>query len=205
MKKYAGNEDAGPLDFPSVRLIQRLLRSGHPVVVTLSHLCNDSDRILRELAEALPDCRVYYGSPAPSPDSVMKKPTIESTTILSHANEIHVTIDAYIETCTMLHHHHATETLSPDWSADEHGEHCRFENRVTGQVVEAPFANPILLKHVDPYFFALFVKSTHSFGSVAALIKDELRDSSQILDVLFPNRNDTQQGPRITIEPPCKD
>jgi hypothetical protein len=105
----------------------------------------------------------------------------------------------------MLHHHHATETLSPDWSADEHGEHCRFENRVTGQVVEAPFANPILLKHVDPYFFALFVKSTHSFGSVAALIKDELRDSSQILDVLFPNRNDTQQGPRITIEPPCKD
>lgn len=90
----------------------------------------------------------------------------------------------YRRACAELAGQYRAGTLPSEWRADEHGGHCRFTSRRTGQVVEAPFrewSDPDL---VDPYFFAEFVKTTAGLESVAELIKDNYHDGARILEVV---------------------
>ena len=89
---------------------------------------------------------------------------------------------------------YATETarVLMDWAATEHGirrfvssttpdnapslrVHDKLGFARTGQVVEAPFREGADTECVDPYFFAIFVRTTPGHEHVAELIKEAFR------------------------------
>ena len=70
---------------------------------------------------------------------------------------------------------------------DEHGGHCRFKSRRTGQIVEAPLREWVDPDRVDPYFFAMFVRSTTGLEPVAELLTHDFHDAARVLDVVEQN------------------
>jgi hypothetical protein len=74
--------------------------------------------------------------------------------------------------------------LDREWSYDFHGLECRFENRKTGQVVEVRLEFGTEFGVLDPYFFALFLKSTPELSHLARLIRHDYHDSARVLNVL---------------------
>ncbi len=93
-------------------------------------------------------------------------------------------IQHYREVCRQLVDGYEGSGLAPEWRADEHGEHCRFENRLTGYVVEAPFELSDEWFYADPYFLGMFIKAGDRFPSLQDAIDDEYSDTADLLDAL---------------------
>jgi hypothetical protein len=96
--------------------------------------------------------------------------------------ELDAAVEAYLDECRRLVELYSREALPEEWGADEHGEHCRFENLRTGHIVEAPL--PDITPHfaIDPYFFGVFVKTGPDFPLLKQAIKREFHDSIALLD-----------------------
>ncbi|GGN18713.1 hypothetical protein GCM10010109_31940 [Actinoplanes campanulatus] len=65
------------------------------------------------------------------------------------------------------------------WYLDPHGEHCRFENAVSGEVVEANIYAPDAL---DPYFLLEYAKSAGHYGVVVDACVEGFHDMCRLLD-----------------------
>jgi hypothetical protein len=74
--------------------------------------------------------------------------------------------------------------LDGGWSYCFHGGACHFEDRATGQVVEVRLTFGAEFGVLDPYFFALFVKSTPALAHLAPLLRDEFHDAARVLKLL---------------------
>jgi hypothetical protein len=148
----------------------------------------DKQPLIAELSAALPECSVFDSGGDSKTDWLTIMPVIDIETVRSHEQEIREAADTYIQTCSCLVAQLASENLPPEWAADVHGLHCRFENSTTGQVVEAPLTGTTAPENLDPYFFAQFVKSTSSCAAVAQLIKDDFHDARRMLRVIFGDR-----------------
>ncbi len=59
-----------------------------------------------------------------------------------------------------------------------------FKSKWTGQIVEAPFREWVNPERIDPYFFAIFVRSTSGLEPVAELMQDHFHDAARILEVV---------------------
>lgn len=70
------------------------------------------------------------------------------------------------------------------WCADPHGEHCRFENRETGILVEAHTEDPDKL---DPYFLLVYAETTGHYPTVLTACVHGYHDMSHLLETLPPN------------------
>lgn len=177
---------ASRTEIPSIPKIREILSSDHHLVLQFPRLRSaDMQRIIGELTTAMSECAVFCSGSDQATDWITVMPVVDTSLVLSHTQDAKLAVDAYIETCTSLQRKYSDGTLSPDWSTDEHGEHRLFENLVTGRVVEAPFTCPLLPEQVDPYFFALFVKSTHAYANVAKLIKHDFHDAARILKLIL--------------------
>jgi hypothetical protein len=144
--------------------------------------------LISKLAAALPECSVFESGGDSKADWLTIMPVIDAEAVRKHEQEIRQAADTYVETCSSLVVQLASENLPPEWAADVHGLHCRFENSTTGQVVEAPLTGATAPENLDPYFFAQFVKSTPSCTAVAQLIKDDFHDARRMLRVIFGER-----------------
>jgi hypothetical protein len=76
-------------------------------------------------------------------------------------------------------------SLDRVWDYAFHGLECRFENRVTGQVVEVRLGFGGEFGVLDPYFFTLFVKSTPGLAHLARLLRDDFHDAARVLKILY--------------------
>lgn len=97
--------------------------------------------------------------------------------------ELDTAIEAYSRECERLIGAHERGELPQEWSADPHGEHCRFEHATSGHVVEAPFSwfvSPHFA--IDPYFFGVFVKTGSGFPLLKEAIAREFHDALALLD-----------------------
>jgi len=163
-----------------------MARSGRQVVLQFpakQHL--DKTPLIRRLADALPEFSVFDSGGSQGTDWVTVMPVVERATVLAHAREIQQGVEAYIGACSTMLAEHAEGTLSAEWSSYTHGGHRRFENSETGQVIEAPLGGAPEPSRVDPYFFALFAKSTPGLQSVARLLGHDFHDAARMLDILF--------------------
>ncbi|KAB2343014.1 hypothetical protein [Actinomadura rudentiformis] len=66
------------------------------------------------------------------------------------------------------------------WHADPHGEHCRYENVVTGVVVEVNVEQPDAL---DPYFLLEFAETSGGYPGVSAACIHGYHDMCRLLEV----------------------
>jgi hypothetical protein len=167
--------DIGPADQLAAQA-----SGGHHVVLRLPSLQPDEKAaLLARLAAVLPEHSVFDSSVG-----VTIMPVVARSWVLERRAEVLGAVAEYRRTCEKLVGQYRAGTLPREWWSDEHGEHCRFENWRTGQVVDAPFWESAERFPVDPYFFALFVKTTAGLESVAELIESEFHDGVRILEVV---------------------
>jgi hypothetical protein len=105
-------------------------------------------------------------------------------------SELDAAVEAYLRECERLVGLYSCDELSNEWWADEHGEHCRFENLRTGHVVEAPLPDVVPRLAIDPYFFGVFVKTGPEFPLLKQAIKHEFHDSIALLDERVQEKHD---------------
>jgi len=164
--------------------IASTVEANHGAVLCFPSLRPDELKgIINKVGTALPNHYVYSGGSG-SPARVMITPVVSRSQVLEHRDEIMGALAEYRRLCTELVDKYRKRTLSWLWRTHEHGGHCMFRNRWTGQVVEAPFRDQWDGRTVDPYFFAIFVKSTKKHRSVAKLIEHDYFDTARMLEVL---------------------
>lgn len=160
---------------------------GRHVVLRFPLLAEDACAgLIDRFAAALPDHRVFRSSPGFAPVTVTIWPVVSRARVLARRDDVWRAVDEYRRTCATLVTQYTVGTMSDDWDADEHGRHCRFENRRTGQVVEAPLERESahLPLRVDPFFFSAFVHTTPGWEPVAELIRDWFHDGVQVLETV---------------------
>ena len=68
------------------------------------------------------------------------------------------------------------ESLSGDWCFHVHGEHCMFENQLTGQTLEISLGSKESIANLDPYFFYGFLKTTDNFRNLTEYFEKPFSD-----------------------------
>jgi hypothetical protein len=167
-----------------------LMRGGRHVVLRFALLSdNDKTALIGRLSAALPECSVFNSGGDGNRSWITVMPVVSRSRVLERRGQVIQAIEQYRQVCTALVEQYQAGTLAPEWQADEHGEHCRFESWKTSQVVEAPlWVDP---GRVDPYFFAIFVRSTAGLEAVAELLEHDFHDAARVLDVV---EQDTEHG-----------
>jgi hypothetical protein len=158
---------------------------GHHVVLRFPSLHPvEQASLIGRLSAALPEYSVFGSSGGLSPAWVTILPVVPRARVQERRTEVLRAVADYRRACVALVEQYRASTLPREWRADEHGGHCRFTSRRTGQVVEAPFREWADHTGVDPYFFAEFVKTTRGLESVAELIEHKFHDGARILEVV---------------------
>jgi hypothetical protein len=170
---------------------------GHHVVLRFPALGPDEKAaLIGRLSATLPEYSVFDSSGGLSPAWVTIMPVVARARVLDRRADIVRAIADYRRACVGLVEQYRAGALPPEWRADEHGGHCRFTSRRTGQVVEAPFREWAHPNRIDPYFFAKFVKMTAGLEAVAELIEHDFHDGARILEVVG-----TEAGPGAKPDP----
>ena len=68
-------------------------------------------------------------------------------------------------------------SLSDNWDFEVHGEHCRFENLLTGQILEVSLIGKEDVTNLDPYFFNEFLRTTEDLKYLAQNFKNGFKDT----------------------------
>jgi hypothetical protein len=158
---------------------------GHYVVLQFPSLRPDEKAaLIGRLSTALPDHSVFDSGGGLSPAWVTIMPVVARARVLGRRAEVLRAVADYRRACAALVEQYRAGTLAREWRTAEHGGHCRFMSRRTGQVVEAPFREWADPERVDPYFFAEFVKTTTGLEPVAELIEHNFHDGARILEVV---------------------
>lgn len=166
-------------DVPSTAEIAGLACDGHHVVLRFAQLEPPAlIALVAALATALTEHSVFTSGPT----AVTVTPVVSRQRIEERAHEIRAAIADFKHMSATLSAHYRAETLSTEWEANEHGDHVRLYNTATGQVVEAAMSSA--RSDVDPFFFALFVRSTPAHARVAELLNSDFYDAARILDHL---------------------
>ncbi|MEX8195286.1 hypothetical protein [Comamonas guangdongensis] len=144
---------------------------GGQLVLRFSALSADeSTTLIHRLSRELPDHAVFQSRFGTQDQWVTILPLVSKAKILERRDRIRQAMAAYAQTCAELIRQYQSDALASEWTVDDHGEHCRFVHSASGQTVEAPFHGLVRVNQIDPYFFAVFVKSTQGLEPVAELV-----------------------------------
>lgn len=165
--------------------IRTMADRDHHVVLQFPRGVNKRD-LIGKLEAALPEHSVFDSGSDTTTDRITVKPVVSTATVLAHARDIEYAVQLYIEACSTMNAQFENGTLTEEWSSEWHGGDRRFKNARTGQVIEAPVAGPPTPSSIDPYFFAIFAKSTQGLEPVARLLRDDFHDAARMRDILFP-------------------
>jgi hypothetical protein len=169
---------------PPEQLAAQASGGQHVVLRFPSLVPEEKTALIGRLSAALPEFSVFDSGGGLSPAWVTVMPVVARARVLECRAEVLRAVSDYRRACAALVKDCRRGSLPCEWQTADHGEHCRFTNRRTGQVVEAPFQEWADSDRVDPYFFAEFVKTTARFEAVADLIEHNFHDGARILEVL---------------------
>ncbi|MHC4333565.1 MAG: DUF6896 domain-containing protein [Planctomycetota bacterium] len=181
---------------PSIDEIKRLAGGDQHVVLQFPRQWYrrfDKQRFIRDLSNSLAEYYVFDSGGDANAEWVTVMRLVERERVVAKLDEIQNAVAAYRELCGSLIDRYENGSLSDEWDSHEHGEHCRFESKITGQIIEAPLSGIPRLEEIDPYFLEQFVKSTSMFKGAAGLMAHEYHDAVRILDILLDEEWKTQQ------------
>lgn len=180
---------------PSADKIRGMADPDHHVVLQFpATQYVDKTALIRQLAAALPEYSVFDSGGDKKTNWVTIMPVVGRPEVIAHTREIEQAARAYIQACAAMLAQHTDGRLPAEWSSYTHGGHRRFENSKTGQVIEAPLGGPPDPRKLDPYFFALFAKSTPGQEVIARLIRDNFHDAARMIDIVFKEGRGAQPG-----------
>ncbi len=183
-------------DIPGVEELSRLADSAHHVVLEFrrsSWRALHKTPIISSLTSSLPEHSVFDSGGDEGTEWITVMPVVSRALILRQLDQIRDALAAYTEACATLIAQREAGTLPPDWTGDKHGGDVCFQNKATGQTVEAPLRGTLTVRSIDPYFFAVFVKTTGDFPAVAALLNHDFHDARRLLDIMI-NQDEAQQS-----------
>ncbi len=172
---------------PPTEVLLERASAGRHVVLMFPPALPSSDKlaVMEFLASALPDHRVFESGGDPAKvTQITVKPVVSKSRVLKCWDHVIRAIKEYRTVCVSLVQMYESGTLPQEWETSEHGGHVMFKHNRTGQVVEAPFREWVSRDLIDPYFFALFVRSTSGLEPVAELIQHNYHDAARILEVV---------------------
>jgi hypothetical protein len=162
-----------------------LTSTGQHVVLQFTALTSEEQaRLIVRLASALPDNSIFYSGGSQGSPWITVMPVVARSRVLERKAEVLNAVKLYRWTCVELIEQYEAKTLSAEWHSYHHGGHRLFKNQRTGQIVEAPLQGWTQFEQVDPYFFAMFVRSTAGFESITELFTHDYHDATRMLDIV---------------------
>ena len=169
--------------WPTAQLLKQA-EDGQLVLRFSALSADESTTLIHRLSRELPDHAVFQSRFGTEDQWVTILPLVSRAKILERRNQIRQAMAAYAQTCAELIKQYQADALASEWTVDDHGEHCQFVHSASGQTVEAPFHRLVRVDQIDPYFFALFVKSTQGLEPVAELVTHDFHDGARILEAM---------------------
>ncbi|MFD1149627.1 hypothetical protein [Saccharothrix hoggarensis] len=181
--------------------VRRRVRRGSPLTLPVESAVDMSEvsGVARALRAALPDdlhVIASPGGPGGGPRLVVLRLVAEAEAVRLRGDLDRLVTEFRHRAGALVARLHATadsaghdgevEEFGATWTADEHGEHCRFENVVTGEVVEASVDDP---DAVDPYFLLLFAQTSHRHNAVHTACVEGFHDMVRLLDLAGVTRS----------------
>jgi hypothetical protein len=191
-------------NLPSVAEVLQILASHKDLAIRYELLPSD---YVRELTYALPDYSVF--------DRVWDKtifihPCVHSSKILQKKFEVYECAKAFrqdanqlmglmsntfgidLQTLDGLHElkykksQKQRGTLNKEWTYFLHGQECRFENTITGQIVEIIVSTRPEFGYLDCYFFYQYMATTERFKMLAAAFDNDYIHIYKAFDLHCP-------------------
>ncbi len=127
---------------PGINKLKKLADSKHHVVLQFVDVSEqfDKESIIIDLRKALTDYSVFDSGGDKKSDWITVMLVVNHALILEKKDEILSAIKSYIDSCVTLLAKYKNGKISKDWDIYKHGDHQRFENLTTGQIVEAPLS-----------------------------------------------------------------
>jgi hypothetical protein len=85
------------------------------------------------------------------------------------------------------------QPLDAAWTYHLHGHECRFENTVTGQLLEVIIVTAPEFGFLDPYFLLEYLRTTPAYQALPQVLRN-VEDAAKALDVL------ARRGRLLTVE-----
>ena len=136
------------------------------------------DKMINFLRMELSGFTVFENAGSKTEDSITILPVLSQKDFLDHKEQFLKAIHEYDRMCRKLLTEHNERTLK-GWKSNRHGNHIWFKHKKTGQTVEAPLDPD--RQSMDPYFLAVFIKSSEPFTEIAGLIKHDFHDGIRII------------------------
>lgn len=147
----------------------------------------DTEQAVQNLQGQYPDCSVFISRQGLVYTHITLTPVLSHIKIMAYQERFKAAVQAYINTANQLKQQYDEGVIPDTWSTFQHGHYYRFEHEDSGQWVEAPLSASLTPETLDPYFWALFVKSTEGFADITALIQDDFHDAERVLSTLYNN------------------
>ena len=180
-----------------------------PLSIESNNVARDKESAIERLSRQLPECfSVFDSGGTKESTQITVKKVIEEQVVVENMDIFLKAIDRFCATANELITRLAQRlnlpmeevsenwrfqldsSLTKEWLDDNweywfHGHECQFRNAATGQVVDVrlkDYGNKYAL--LDPYFLAVFVRTTPEEGRVSELLKDEFHDTRRVLKIL---------------------
>ena len=180
MKVYCENIET----IPNIEKIIDLARQEHLVLEFPKAKINPKieSQLIAVLKEQLPEnYSIFNSGIRKSTITITIISVISEITIKHHIEFIKQGIKDYLDISKILLNDSQLSKVREWELLEEHGEHNRYENIKTGQVLETCSYPITHLDSIDPYFFGLFIKTSMNHQELKEIINHEFHDSVKIL------------------------
>jgi len=171
-------------EIPSVSKIDSLTKDTQLRLEFPKEILEKSEKkILRLLQDKLSDYTVFISSST----MVTLIPVVKKEDIAKNFDSIINALKDYINISNKLIKNVDENTNCKNWELTyEHPPHNRYENSVTGQIVETCDYKMTTIYQIDSYFFGQFILSSN-YPEIQILINDTFHDTARIVDVVSEN------------------
>lgn len=181
MKIHCKNIDA----IPSIESIIDVTQQEHLVLEFPKATINPAieSQLIADFKKQLPENYSIFNSGIwESTITITIKSLVSASTINPKIEFVIQGLKDYLDISRMLLNADPTNTFK-DWELmEEHGEHNRYENIQTGQILETCSFPMTHFNHIDPYFWGLFIKTSTNHQDLKEMIKSEFHNALRILD-----------------------
>jgi hypothetical protein len=180
-----------------------------PLSIESNNVARDKEFAIERLSKQLPECFSIFDSGGTKESTqITVKKVIEERVVIENIDLFLEAIDQFCATANELITRLARRlnfpmeevsenwrfqldsSLTKGWLDDNwqywfHGHECQFRNVATEQVVDVrlkDYGDKYAL--LDPYFLAVFVRTTPEEARVSELLKDEFHDTGRVLKIL---------------------
>ena len=139
--------------------------------------------LIKKLQRELPGHSVFANGSDADSHMITIKNLVTKRQLTANESAFLSAVTDYQSICTVLLEAHKVNRLRGGWRASPQGEHIRFRNAQTGQVVDAPVGSGDVAKP-DPRFVWEYVTTTAEYAELSKLFPGGFHELARMLEGL---------------------